>query len=204
MTCLRIVIPILLAALTATALADPTTDSDGPASNGNGRAIDPTWRYNPWTGEAIDRDEDVPDRTPVEVLRAFFDGYRRRDKEVIGDCLALERILADIVNQGIDRTEGLTPKVRKVLKEKMVKESTRRLAPVVLDVMVSPEMMKEYPPPDRKDIAMIGRLYKQEVIGDTARLIPGSGLQKGADIIVLERIDGRWKITRLPGIMGRR
>ena len=204
MTYLRIVIPILLAVLAATALADPATDSDEPASNGNGRAIDPTWRYNPWTGEAIDRDEDVPDRTPVEVLRAFFDGYRRRDKEVIGDCLALERILADIVNQGIDRTEGLTPKVRKVLKEKMVKESTRRLAPVVLDVMVSPEMMKEYPPPDRKDIAMIDRLYKQEVIGDTARLIPGSGLQKGADIIVLERIDGRWKITRLPGIMGRR
>jgi len=182
----------------------PAFAQDAPESGAaDPPKIDPSWNYNPWTGEPIVRDDPTPDRTPVEVLRVFFDGYRRRDKDVIADCLALEKILADIVNQGIDRTEGLTPKVRKVLKEKMVSESTRRLAPVVLDVMVSPEMMKEYPPPDRKDIAMIDRLYKQEIIGDTARLIPGSGLQKGADIIVLERIDGRWKITRLPGIMGK-
>ena len=99
----------------------------------------------------------------------------------------------------------LTPKMRLALRKHLSKEAPRVLKPLVLDIITSPQMLKDYPPPTNVSEKLIDVLYKLEMVGtgdDEAHLVPMQGTDGDniGTIIIMKKVNGRWMIHRLPSL----
>lgn len=162
----------------------------------------PEWRFDPMTGLPIEKPHAIPERTPKQVVLAFFKAYTTSDRQGLADCLALEQLLADIMTEGVMKAEGLQPEMKKVIRQKLTDRATRVLVPAILDILTSPEMKKAYPPPEDLGAKKLDAMFREEIIGDRARLVPSRAIPGASMTIRLQKIDGHWKITHLPGVMG--
>ncbi len=173
----------------------PDDDKDTPRYK-------PQWRFDPMTGLPIEKPHAIPERTPKQVVLAFFKAYAASDRQGLADFLALEQRVADIMTEGVMKAEGLQPEMKKVIRQKLTDRATRVLVPAILDILISPEMKKAYPPPEDLGAKKLDAMFREEIIGDRARLVPSRAVPGASMTIRLQKIDDRWKITHLPGVMG--
>jgi len=162
--------------------------------------MDAGWKFCPFDGTAVGpAPVGAVDDTPQEVLLKFFKAYRDGNSDGIERTLDLQGIVSTMVRRGVDDIgpEG----VRSVLRKDFADEAARAIVPVILRVLTSEEMRKEYPIPDellhQKTISMTYRLEKSP---GRATLVPA--VRNIAAPVRFRRREDRWVIAAFP-ILGR-
>jgi len=163
------------------------------------KTMEQDWKYCPFDGTQVLETTTIPERTPTEVVLAFYKAYAERNKEELGRCLDLENILSSAVVEAIDGMKGLSLDVRAVFKEKLVAPATRALIPSVLEILVSDAIAREFPSLEEISAKALVAFYTEKIEGDRARFIPLQGTPFGREIVLVNR-NGRWLITKMPGL----
>ena len=170
----------------------------------NGQPFQPGWKYCPWHGARIGTevaDRPIPVRDPVQTVLAFFEAYRKPDRQSMSEVLDLETILGDWIGESLKRWEGLPPNLRTLMQEQAVlQQMAQSLTPIVLDILTSQEMRKTFPPDIGRPEDLL-KLYYLQVDGDNAWLNPNprlAGTDFSAHRFFLRKKNGHWVITRMP------
>jgi hypothetical protein len=170
----------------------------------NGQPFQPGWKYCPWHGTRIGTElapRAIADRDPVQTVLAFFEAYRRADRQGMEEVLDMETILGEWIGASLDRWEGLSPNLRALMRKQDVpKEMAQALSPIVLDILTSNEMRETFPP-EVVRLEDLLKLYYVQQADDLAwlnpsRLVVNEGF--AAQRFHLRKKDGHWVITRMP------
>jgi hypothetical protein len=205
-------IRIALVGMSVAGLLALGAGSAGPDGNAEpkcpkcGREMAPEWLYCPFDGTSLEQPASIGGLKPKGVLLEFYKAYARGDRATIAATVDLDAIIAAMVASGLDRVKDLSPEMRGVLRKYLAKEAPRVLKPLVLDVITSREMRREYTPPEDLSPKLVDLMYKTEMVGEAdteAHLVPTKGVT-GADplgqVIILKKVEGRWLIHRLPSL----
>ena len=210
--------PAIVAGILVLCLAVTVGSADPPAQDQAGktaaaqtlcpvcrRPVQPDWQFCPYDGSPLERpDSDIiAGESPKGVVFRFYQAYPDRNRDGLAACLDLEGILTDLLNRGLDQLEELTPEIRQILKEKLTPTMSRAMMGSLLDVLVSDQMQKEFPPPADVSRNSVDLYYHEEIVGDTATLRPTRAAELGGrseGSFVLVRKEKRWVITKLPGM----
>jgi len=165
-----------------------------------GAQMDASWKYCPFDGMPVGPAPlGAPDDTPQEVLLKFFKAYRDGDADGIQRTLDLQGIVSTMIRRGVDDIgpEG----VRSVLRKGFADDAARAIVPVILKVLTSEEMRKEYPIPGQLlHEKTINVTYRLEERAGKATLVPA--VRSIAAPVRFRRSNDRWVIAEFP-ILGR-
>jgi len=195
---------VLLGAELPSAAPGPGAVNPYKACPISGQAFQPDWKYCPWHGARIGTEvaeRPIPERDPVQTVLAFFDAYRKADRQSMVEVLDLETIMGEWIGQSLDRWEGLSPSLRGLMREQEVpKEMAQALSAIVLDILTSKAMRETFPPEALRLEDLLKAYYVQQD-GDRAwlnpsRLVPATGF--AAQRFQLRKVDGHWVIIRMP------
>lgn len=158
--------------------------------------MDASWKFCPFDGTPVAPPPlGAPGDTPQQVLLNFFKAYREGDADGIAQTLDLQGIVSEMIRRGVDDIgpEG----VRSVLRKDFADDAARAIAPVILRVLTSDQMRKEYPIPDgflhAKAIEITYRLEKSP---GKATLVPA--VRNVAAPVRFRRHRDRWVIAEFP------
>ena len=166
-----------------------------------GREMRADWLYCPYDGVSLNVQdiEKIPQRSPKEVLLAFYEAYRTKDKRLLAQCIDLEYMLGEILRRGIDNIDGLSAGMRTTFKAKLIPIASKSLVPGILEVMVSDAMQKEFPVLEEISAKAIDAFYEMKEQDRIVRFIPMRGMGTADEQIVLRNVKGRWFIIEMPG-----
>jgi hypothetical protein len=168
------------------------------------RELAASWNYCPWCGvKVLKKSAGIPVRTPKGVVLEFYEGYNEANREKLRQTLDLEAILSGLIDRAIDRMEDVSPEIKTLFKRKLMPQASRTLVPAVLDVLASDEMKRQFPPPENISKKAIDLYYHEEIVGDTATLIPiraEPGHRREEGTFVLKKRGKIWLIRQIPGM----
>ncbi len=169
------------------------------------RLLEPEWRYCPWCGRRVHAESRaVPDRDPWQTVLAFFEAYSKADRDTMEEVLDLQSVLGEWIADSMDRWEGVPDKLRAMMKRDALPQMAEAIAPVVLDILTSKQMLEAFPARVNISYELLRQSYHLEQSGDEASLNMSGLVRRGdfadfaAQRILLRRKDDHWVITRMP------
>jgi len=164
-----------------------------------GRKMAPDWRFCPYDGIELTAPEQLPERSPKEVLWCFFEGLRTGDKKLLAQSLALDLILEALIRNGIQQIDGLPSNLRILCARRLPGPAARAMVPAMLDVLASNEARLLQIPENGISIEELIAFYRVSFPDEkTAELSPTGDLPHAGNTFRLKMINGIWRIVSFP------
>jgi len=175
-----------------------------------GDEVEEGWSYCAWCGARLAPPvptESDQDRDPKETVLAFFQAYRKAERDPEGarrdmdEVLDLESILGEWIGASLERWEGLSSGLRGLMRRRALPRMAKAMAPIVLELLTSSEMLKTYPP-DIEITHDFLKPYKLVIKDERASLYPPSWMVGRGGFaehtFELSKKGGSWRIIKMP------